>query len=79
MSRPAPRKVRVAVFAENQLIADSLLHTLQKEADRSFLLARLEGTNIKEFDCWLPGSQIYKYLGTGCIVDLASGMVVSPV
>jgi hypothetical protein len=78
MSRPAPRKVRLGVFAENQLIADSLLHTLQKEPDRSFFLARLEGTNIKKFDCWLHGSQIYKYLGTRSIVDLASGMVVSP-
>jgi hypothetical protein len=49
MSRPASRKIRVGVFAENRLISDSLLYTLQKQPDRSFLLARLEGTNIKEF------------------------------
>ena len=33
MSRPAPKKIGVGVFAKTRLIADSLLRTLQKESD----------------------------------------------
>ena|SRR3989442_106768 len=32
MSRPAPKKIGVGVFAETRLLPDSLLHTLQKQS-----------------------------------------------
>ena len=37
MSRTATKKIRVGVFAESQLIADSLLHMMQKESDLACL------------------------------------------
>ena len=38
MSRLAPKKIGVGVFAETRLIADSLLRTLQEESDLACLI-----------------------------------------
>ena len=43
MSRPAPKKIGVGVFAKTRLIADSLLRTLQKESDLACFESELFG------------------------------------